>query len=81
MSDDHRNRSGHEPWARRRDRPTGHDLTCPACGKKAYKTKRLAKKRAAQIYPGVTMRTYPCGDLWHLTSQDAASAEYHRGHR
>lgn len=46
---------------------------CPACGKKCYPSKRVAKSMARRLYPGTSVRAYQCGDYWHLTSQSGKS--------
>lgn len=46
--------------------------TCADCGKRAFVSKRAAKRSAAVTFPGQRMRVYQCGEWWHLTSQDAA---------
>lgn len=52
-------------------------FACPACGKRAYDTRTIARRAARMLYPGYKMRVYQCHDTpwWHLTSQTAARAE------
>jgi hypothetical protein len=49
--------------------------TCPACGKRAFVSKRSAKLGARLSFPGKRMRFYKCPGpgvtWWHMTSQDA----------
>ena len=43
--------------------------TCEACGKRAYATRKHARKAAHVLYPGDAMSPYPCregGTCWHL---------------
>lgn len=42
--------------------------TCPDCGKWRYPSRKDARAKARQIYPGSQARAYKCGDYWHLTS-------------
>lgn len=47
----------------------GYDHTCLPCGKKAYESRRDAKKRHKNLYPGEDMDEYPCPeqpDYWHF---------------
>ena len=65
--------------ARRPDPPAkycGDVGICPACGKKSYRTKKIAKNSGLQLYPGQRMRVYPCdgSPYWHLTSKSALRA-------
>ena len=55
--------------------------TCASCGKLIYPSRRAAKAKGRQLYPGVLMRAYRCGGSWHLTSQDGAAAVRYRGYR
>jgi len=71
-----------ESWRRKKtpafpqqDFPLGD---CPACGKKTYPTRQACEREARRLYPDMTMRVYPCGDWWHMSSQDAATAERER---
>jgi hypothetical protein len=52
-------------------RPADSAGVCPDCGKRRYASKRAARTFARTVYPGSRMRVYPCGDFWHVTSQDA----------
>ena len=51
---------------------------CAACGKKCYPARDLAKAVARVLYPGRKMRAYKCGGEFHVTSQDAETAELER---
>ena len=51
---------------------------CPDCGKKCYPNRKLARAVARVLYPGRRMRAYPCGEAFHVTSQDAGAAELGR---
>ena len=56
-------------------------LSCPACGKKCFESRRDAKADAArQAGEGGPrgLRPYRCGDYWHLTSQDTATRTAYR---
>ena len=53
-------------------------FTCAACGKRGYASRDQAEKAARLLHPGERMRAYQCGPLWHLTSQDAATAAWYR---
>lgn len=53
---------------------------CAACGKYSYPSRKAAKTRARQLYPGETMRVYRCGDAWHMTSTSTADTTYYREH-
>lgn len=64
----------HKTWAVPESRPTGDFVTCPACGKRAYRTKADARRNGRQLYPGVRLRAYRCGWWWHVTSQSAVKA-------
>jgi hypothetical protein len=73
-----RSRSRHSRYApgavpRREQRAAGK---CPACGKDSYTSKKLAKQDARRLFPGDTMRVYPCpgSRYWHMTSADAQRA-------
>lgn len=44
---------------------------CPDCGKVSYPSRSGARRSARFLYPGRRMRTYRCGTMWHLTSQNA----------
>lgn len=54
--------------------------TCPECGKRAYTTRKTAKRGARALYPGETMRVYNCPGTpwWHMTSQDAVRSAAER---
>lgn len=43
---------------------------CPECGKERYETKRMAKTKARQLYPGEHLAAYTCGDYWHIGHLD-----------
>lgn len=45
---------------------------CPACGKKIFTSKRIARLAIRRLYQGQRFRFYRCGQWWHATSQDAA---------
>jgi hypothetical protein len=78
-------RKAHTTGSRRRTVPSAvplkdldygrpnHLATCPDCGKRGYISKRAAKQAAGVLYPGTRMRVYRCGDMWHMTSFDAAA--------
>jgi hypothetical protein len=51
---------------------------CPACGKRSYGSKQLAKQAARVLYPEARMRVYSCGRVWHMTSQDAETVAAQR---
>ena len=65
------NRDGVSYYAR-------YAVTCASCGKKCYPTRKLARAVARVLYPGRRMRAYPCGEAFHVTSQDAGAAELGR---
>lgn len=39
---------------------------CPACGKRAYSTRKEARRAARAISPSDALRAYQCGDVWHI---------------
>jgi hypothetical protein len=41
-------------------------LRCPHCGKRAYPTRKAARKRIRERFPDTGMQAYPCGDGWHI---------------
>lgn len=45
------------------------------CGKKCYRSRKEAKTAARMIYPGQSMRFYPCAGYHHMTSADSATSE------
>ena len=51
---------------------------CGACGKKCYPSRKLARAVARILYPDRKMRAYGCGEMFHLTSQDADRAALER---
>ena len=70
-------------YARERDRRgvtyfARYAVTCASCGKKCYPSRRMARAVARVLYPGRRMRAYPCGEAFHVTSQDAETAELGR---
>lgn len=80
MSRHGRRKPAREPHAERQP-----IATCPACGKRAFVSKRVAKLAARTRFPGERMRFYRCPDpdvaWWHMTSQDAErSAAMRRRH-
>jgi hypothetical protein len=72
-----RHRKNHHPSAPAH-RPADAIGICPDCGKRRYRSKRAAREFARVTFPGARMRTYECGDFWHVTSQDAEEAEFWR---
>ena len=58
-------------------------FACPACGKRAYDTRTVAKRAAKALYPDRRMRAYRCrgAPWWHITSDDAARAAEQRAFR
>jgi hypothetical protein len=69
---------------RAKDRPgTGlAQLSCPACGKWAYVTRRDAKTAAAQYEARRQgrFRVYRCGEYWHLTGLGTSATAWYREH-
>jgi hypothetical protein len=51
---------------------------CADCGKKCYPSRKMARAVARILFPGQRMRAYECGGAFHVTSQDADSAELGR---
>lgn len=43
-----------------------HGARCAVCGKVAYPDRRTARRARRRVHPGVHMRAYPCGNVWHF---------------
>ena len=51
---------------------------CPDCGKRMYRSRAAADREARRVHPGQTMRVYPCGGFFHLTSMGSLATEKYR---
>jgi hypothetical protein len=66
---------------RAREARGGSIGTCPACGKRAFTSRRTVEAHIGLVFPGERKRVYECHDragFWHFTSQDAARTEQQR---
>lgn len=52
---------------------------CPWCGKRSYRTKKIAKAAIRGLHPAERMNAYPCpyssNDDWHIGHLDQALRE------
>lgn len=42
--------------------------SCPACGKRCYRSRSGARQAARLLHASRRMYAYPCWPYWHLTS-------------
>lgn len=44
---------------------------CSYCGRHSYSTRALARRAARALFPGKSLRAYPCGGYWHFGPKPA----------